>query len=479
MRGKWYNSLRLDPHRPNLVAENKVDEHNILRHQMAAGVGIFRFKLFISCLINFQYSGRDVPQMEAILDERFLEWTDYIERYWTSSDQTTRAYDIARGIQYLTTDTISHLCFGRPIGFVAKHEDVHGFLGTLENRLPIAELFSVITELFTFLATITKLPMIKRILIPQNKDQSGVGKILGVCYPILVDANRNNHRSFWTFGQISRRAIEKRLDQGLDQCNSDILTSFLRRGMDTSQAETEITVSLFAGMDTTATGMRATLLYILSSPAIYLRLCREIRSRFPLSPALNPIIADEAQDLPYLQACIKEGLRLFPPVTALRERLVPPHGDNICGFRIPPNVNVGLNTKGLLRKATVFGKDSDVFRPERWLQRDPARLMRMERVHELVFGAGATRCLGMKIATLSLNKFFVEVRLMLIRLLSGLAPSGRRSTYRRLITGLLPQLLRRYDLAVINPEKPWRSRCHGIFFQDDFYVRVTKQAIDG
>ena len=176
--------------------------------------------------------------------------------------------------------------------------------------------------------------------------------------------------------------------------------------MDPEQAETEITVSLFAGTDTTATGMRATLLYLITNPPTYLRLCREIRSSF--GPE-SPIVLERALKLPYLQACIKEGLRLFPPVTALRERLIPHQGDTICGFYIPGGVNVGLNTKGLLRNKQVFGDDANVFRPERWFGKDEMHLTRMEKVHELVFGAGYTRCLGVRIATLSLNKFFVEV----------------------------------------------------------------------
>lgn len=40
VRGRWYDSLRLDPHRPNLVAERPCDKHNLLRRQMAAGVRI-------------------------------------------------------------------------------------------------------------------------------------------------------------------------------------------------------------------------------------------------------------------------------------------------------------------------------------------------------------------------------------------------------------------------------------------------------
>ncbi|KAL8707944.1 MAG: hypothetical protein Q9220_007087 [cf. Caloplaca sp. 1 TL-2023] len=300
-----------------------------------------------------------------------------------SASDSSRPFDIGRSTQYLTTDIISHLCFNEPIGFVRRHEDVHEFLYTLESRLPIAETFSVITELFSLLAFITRIPLIKRSLIPQNKDEFGVGKILG----------------------ISRKAINHRLTEGLPNCKDDILASFLRRGMHPDQAESEITVSLFAGTDTTATAMRATLLYILTNPPVYMRLCQEIRSL----PSQDGVIQfNKAQTLPFLQACLKEGIRLLPPVTALRERLVPPQGDTICGYEVPGGVNIGFNTKGLLRNKEVFGEDADVFRPERWLVGDE-RLQRMDKVHELVFGAGDTRCLGVRIANLSINKFLVEV----------------------------------------------------------------------
>lgn len=155
--------------------------------------------------------------------------------------------------------------------------------------------------------------------------------------------------------------------------------------------------------------MRATLLHIISNPTVYFTLRQEISTAAASSLLSHPVQNFEALQLPYLQACIKEGLRIFPPVTALRERLVPADGDTICGLSVPGGVNIGLNTKGLLRNNKVFGKDADVFRPERWFEGDQTRLANMCRVHDLVFGGGITRCLGVRIATLSLNKFFVEV----------------------------------------------------------------------
>jgi cytochrome P450 len=117
----------------------------------------------------------------------------------------------------------------------------------------------------------------------------------------------------------------------------------------------------------------------------------------------------EAAGLPYLQACIKEGMRIFYPITSLRERVVPPGGDNILGHFIPEGTNIGFNMTGTMRNE-VFSPDANVFQPERWLEKDSVKLNRMERVHELVFGHGRTRCLGIKIATMTLNKTIVEVR---------------------------------------------------------------------
>ena len=61
----------------------------------------------------------------------------------------------------------------------------------------------------------------------------------------------------------------------------------------------------------------------------------------------SPIKNAEARDLPYLQACISEGLRIYPPVGQLRERRVPPEGDEILDYRVSGGTYVGLNPWGI------------------------------------------------------------------------------------------------------------------------------------
>ena len=165
----------------------------------------------------------------------------------------------------------------------------------------------------------------------------------------------------------------------------------------------------FAGSDTTATALRSTLLNIITNPAIYSKLQKEIDAAVAREAISETIQHDEAvRELPYLQACIKEGLRIFPPITALRERVTPPEGDIINGHHIPGGVNVGLNMRGVLQNP-VFGADPEVYRPGRWIESSPDTLAEMKRVQELVFGHGFTRCLGINIATMNLNKVLAEV----------------------------------------------------------------------
>ncbi|KAJ9203965.1 hypothetical protein DTO166G4_2685 [Paecilomyces variotii] len=405
-RGPWYDALRIHPHRANLITERDERKHQKLRHQMAAG-----------------YNGNDIPSLEPTIDERIHEWLTYIDSFGISTSSSTVKFDIARSLQYLTTDIISHLCFGEPFGFVKTHDDVYGFLATLESRLPIVEKFSVVVELSSLLSALSYIPYFEHYVLPQPTDENGLGKILG----------------------ISKRVVDTRFEPN-SICRTDILGSFLKNGISRKQVESEITISLFAGSDTTASGLRGTLLHIVTNPNVYAKLKAEIDEAVSKGLVSSPTQAHEAAKLPYLQACIKEGLRIFPPITSLRERVVPPEGDTILGRFIPGGTNIGINMAGSLL-SDIFGPDPDVFRPERWLEADSTNLAQMERVHELVFGHGATRCLGIRIATMTLNKVFVE-------------------------------LLRRYEISVTNPINPWKSRCHGIFFQRDFWIRITQREND-
>ena len=114
------------------------------------------------------------------------------------------------------------------------------------------------------------------------------------------------------------------------------------------------------------------------------------------------------KQMPYLQACISESLRLYPPVfLQLRERVVPPGGVILNGYTIPGGTYVGFNSIGT-QLNSVYGPDVEEFRPERWMIEDQVRLREMRRTLDLVFGHSNSKCLGINIANMEINLIIFE-----------------------------------------------------------------------
>lgn len=160
-----------------------------------------------------------------------------------------------------------------------------------------------------------------------------------------------------------------------------------------------------AGSDTTATGIRSTLLNIITNPRVLSKLREEINA----AKLSWPIAKDsEIRQMPYLQASIREGLRLFPPVSGFMSKEVPIDGDCWNGITFPAGTRIGFSMVGILRQRHVWGEDANEFRPERWFDATPD----MEATIGLVFGGGKWGCLGKNVAQIEMNKVIVEVSLL-------------------------------------------------------------------
>ena len=126
------------------------------------------------------------------------------------------------------------------------------------------------------------------------------------------------------------------------------------------------------------------MLFIINNPHVYKKLQAEIDG----TPHLDAVISDErARSLPYLQAVIKEGSRMWPPATGLMSKVVPPEGDTIDEKFVPSGTEIG-NDWAIQRNKKVYGEDSVIFRPERWLEAQGKQLEMMEKTVGLIFGYG-------------------------------------------------------------------------------------------
>ncbi|OBT85445.1 hypothetical protein VE02_06176 [Pseudogymnoascus sp. 03VT05] len=104
----------------------------------------------------------------------------------------------------------------------------------------------------------------------------------------------------------------------------------------------------------------------------------------------------------YLQAVIKESLRLHPATGLPLARVVPAAGAVIAGTRFPGGTIVGVNTWVAHANASIFGDDAKTFRPERWLE-DDKTTSKLNRFW-MPFGVGSGTCIGKNISLLEISK---------------------------------------------------------------------------
>ncbi|WQF76942.1 Putative cytochrome P450 [Colletotrichum destructivum] len=411
-RSDWYHAMRLDPRHDNVLSTRDDATHTKLRSQMAGG-----------------YSGKEVTNLEAKIDDNILRFMALIDTYASEN----KRFDFGLKTQYFTLDVISDLAFGQPFGDLTSDSDVHDYIHTTEQNMPNIVVAAVLPWLLTMLSW----PLLQR-LLPSESDTKGLGVLIRMAKEIAGER----------FGPSKKT-------------KQDMLGSFVAHGLTQEEASSEILMQMcdslslptrcfsktpltpldrLAGSDMTATAIRATLLHIITNRRVLTALCAEIKEARPSWPVVTEA---EARKMRYLQAVIKEGLRIFPAVVGQMSKEVPKGGDTFKGVYLPEGTRIGYGAWGIFRRAEVWGQDADEFRPDRWLEADAERSRLMETTLELVFGHGKWKCLGRNVAMMELQKVFVE-------------------------------LLRRYELVLCDPTKPWKSLNYGIFLQSQFWVRAYK-----
>jgi cytochrome P450 len=332
-----------------------------------------------------QYSGKENLELESSIDVHVEELIQLIRSKYLSTETRTKPMDFARKIQYLTLDVISEVGFGEPFGNLRADKDVNEYIKAGEIGLTVTTL-----GLGLGLTWFLQLPLVARFLGPSEDDVVGFGRLI-----------RN-----------ARSIVETRLKRETSQ-RSDMLASFVRHGLNAEELVSETVLQIIAGSDTTASALRGIMLYLLSHPRVYSKLQAEIDATARMGyPGVIP--DSELRKLPYLQAVIKEGLRIHPPITDSVPKRVPDGGDTVVvdgkSVFLPGGTHISYAAWPLHRSKAIFGEDADVFRPERWLlEEDEKRLAEMNRTHELIFGYGKYQCLGRPIALMEIGKAVYEV----------------------------------------------------------------------
>lgn len=179
------------------------------------------------------------------------------------------------------------------------------------------------------------------------------------------------------------------------------------KSLSRNELEAEILLVLLAGADTTGTAFGAILTDILSSPGDYSRILTEIDTGFKSGNLSQPIpeAAEVSNHCPYYVACVKESLRLTPPIPSLIPREVtadqPPLV--IDGKVIPIGTEITCSAYLANRDKEIYGEDANMYRPERWLE-DGGDKAKLFDKYSCTWGYGSRTCLGKDLAYMELMK---------------------------------------------------------------------------
>ncbi|OAA62127.1 Cytochrome P450 [Cordyceps fumosorosea ARSEF 2679] len=363
--------------------------------------------------MNSTFTAKDDQEygFEAAMDRQIRNFVKMLETKYISTDSETRPVDMAEKTQFLALDIIGDISIGKPFGYLEQDRDLFNYNEINLSSLPIMTFVSVLPGITDILH---KWPF--RLALPKEGDQVGFGRLMNF--------------------------VTESVESGMLAKAGSLVQNHLENGLTKNDMIQQGFVTIIAGSNSTAHTLRLTLLSILTAPWALRALRSEID---PTGSAVSdPVSWREIQKLPYLQAVVKEGLRMWPPVSGLGFKRVPAGGAHVDGFFVPGGTEIGQAFLAVGRSQKVWGPDADVFRPERWLRAGAADLKKMNRALDTHFGGGKFSCLGKPIAMMELHKTVHE-------------------------------LMKRFDMAIINPEKPMKTKASIFVCDTDFWVALRKR----
>ncbi|GMF43780.1 unnamed protein product [Phytophthora fragariaefolia] len=173
---------------------------------------------------------------------------------------------------------------------------------------------------------------------------------------------------------------------------------------------------IIAGRDTTAQALSWFFYNISQNPQVEMKIREELSSKLPrLFNGESSPSMEEVSELTYVEAALRETLRLYPSVPIVSKEAVQ---DAVLsdGTFIAAGTLAGLPMYGLGRMTHVWGDDASEFMPERWID-SAGKLISVSSYQFVAFNAGPRLCLGKNLAMLEmklivaslLSKYHVEL----------------------------------------------------------------------
>jgi cytochrome P450 len=156
---------------------------------------------------------------------------------------------------------------------------------------------------------------------------------------------------------------------------------------------------MVGGSETTATVMCGVLYGLLSTPDVYNKMVKEIRSAFKSSSEID---LASVSKLEYISYAINEGLRILPPTPGNLRRVTPPGGWTVSGWDVPGDTLVAVDCWPAFHSTANFYQP-ERFAPERWQPEPPAEFAKDNLKVMQGFSVGPRNCIGKNLALMEMK----------------------------------------------------------------------------
>ncbi|KAJ5204915.1 cytochrome P450 monooxygenase [Penicillium cinerascens] len=341
-------------HRPveqslHIVNEDN-EEHRQLRRQMAHG-----------------FSEKGMRDQEPMI----RKYVDILLEKLHEGAKLGKSLVLSDWYNFTTFDIIGDLAFGEPFGCL-EGSNYDGWIQSIFDS----------GRLGTILQALSFYPSLKRLLlslVPQS----------------LKDAQKK-HKDLTKAKMLRRMAITKE--------RHDLIEGLLKRKdeleLNVEKLVANAKILIIGGSETTASLLSGVTYLLLTNPEAYENLKGEVRSTFKSQDDINLISVNK---LPYMLACLDEGMRMYPPIANGLPRVCPQGGCTVLGEYIPEDTYLSIHQWALYRRHEYF-KEPNTYHPERWMG-DP-RFESDRRDAFQPFHLGPRNCLGRNLA-------YSEMRLIL------------------------------------------------------------------
>ncbi|KAJ1288726.1 hypothetical protein BS78_02G110600 [Paspalum vaginatum] len=344
-------------------------------------------------------AARVVPDSQRALRDQSMIWLPSSDQLWktmrgiaASQVFSPRSLEATRAVRERKVRDLVAYLRGRAGEVVDVKEAVHG--GSI--NLVSSALFSVDVVDVGAASALGFQQLLEEIIDAMARPN------VSDLFPFLRALDLQGWRR-WVAGRLGKilkvldDIIDGRLAEADDDKHGDFLDVLLdlkSAGKITRENLMFIMFDLFmAGSDGVAVTVEWAMAELLRNPRVMAKLSTEVKDALGGKDAVEEA---DAAGLPYLQAVVKEAMRLHPVGPLMLPHKAVEDGVNIGGYAVPRGCTVIFNSWAIMRDPAAWERPDD-FVPERFLDRDDMDF-RGKQFEFLPFGSGRRLCPGVAMA---------------------------------------------------------------------------------